>query len=137
MKYIDTNIFVLPAIYATRKAIRARQLVESIPTSDTIYTTSSLTLDEIVWNVLKIKKDRERAIQLCKYIIELPNLRILDVTVQDIQKALWFMKKYQNLQPRDSIHLAVCVNANIPTIISDDSDFDAIQEIQRQGLDRN
>ncbi|MCK4614874.1 MAG: type II toxin-antitoxin system VapC family toxin, partial [Thermoplasmata archaeon] len=97
--------------------------------------TSSLAMDEIVWVAMKEMGDRKKALILCKSILEIPNLKILDVTGGDILKALWFMEKYSKLKPRDAIHLAVCFNAGIFTIISDDSDFNDIEEITRESLE--
>ena len=97
--------------------------------------TASLTLDEFAWVVLKIKKDRKKAIAASKDILELPNLKILPTSNTDLIQAFEYMEKYEQLKPRDAIHLAVCTNSGIFTVISDDSDFDNIDEINRERLD--
>jgi len=135
MKYLDANVFILSAIYTGEKTDKASKILQSLSQSTLSCATSSLTLDEILWVTIKVTKEREKAIKLCKFIMELPNLEILDVTGKDILKALWFMEKYTKLKPRDAIHLAVCSNAGIFTIVTDDSDFDDIVEVNREGLE--
>ena len=133
MKYLDTNIFLLPLLYEGDKANKAKEILEKMVQGNLQCATASLTLDEFTWVI--IKKDRKKAIEACKDILELPNLKILDVTNSDIICALGYMEKYEQLKPRDAIHLAVCTNSGIFTIISDDSDLDNINEINREGLD--
>jgi len=135
MKYLDTNIFLLPMLYEGDKANKAKEILESMVEGNLQCATASLTLDEFAWVIIKIKKNRKIAIEACKDILELPNLKILAVSNTDVILALEYMEKYEQLKPRDAIHLAVCINSGIFTIISDDSDFDNINEINREDLD--
>lgn len=135
VKYLDSNVFLQSALYIGVKTDRAKAILESIAKDESSAATSSLAMDEIVWVAMKEMGDRKKALILCKSILEIPNLKILDVTGGDILKALWFMEKYSKLKPRDAIHLAVCFNAGIFTIISDDSDFNDIEEITRESLE--
>ena len=134
MKYLDTNVFVFPVLYDGEKSKRAREIVRSIFKRKEKCATSTLTLDEVLWAIITRTKDRDLAIDSCEDILSLKNLKILNVTSYDVKKAIWFMNKYQHLQPRDAIHLAVCNNSNIHTIITDDSDFEIIEEIRKEGL---
>ena len=135
VKYLDSNVFLQSALYIGVKTDRAKAILESIAKDESSAATSSLAMDEVVWVAMKEMGDRKKALILCKSILEIPNLKILDVTGGDILKALWFMEKYSKLKPRDAIHLAVCFNAGIFTIISDDSDFNDIEEITRESLE--
>lgn len=135
MKYLDANVFIYPVLYEGAKAERGREILESIAEGRESYATSSLTLDEVAWKIISLKNERKEAIGVCADILGLSNLAILDVTGDDILKALWFMEKYSKLKPRDAIHLVVSFNAGIFTIITDDSDFDTIDEITRERLE--
>ena len=135
MKYLDSNVFIIASLYEGKQADRGKEVLTSLSKGIEVYATSSLTLDEVLWGIIKETRDRDQAIGICKDILEFPTLEILDVTGTDIIKAVWFMEKYPKLKPRDAIHLAVCFNASIFTIITDDSDFDEIEEVNREGLD--
>mgnify|MGYP001215473615 CR=1 FL=1 len=135
MRYLDSNIFLLPVLYKGRKADRAKSILELMVSGNTQCATSALTIDEVLWVLIKMTRDREGAIATCKDIVELPNLTVLDVTNHDSLRALELMEKYVQLKPRDAIHLAVSTNAGIFSIVSDDSDFDGISEVNRESLD--
>ena len=135
MKYLDTNIFLLPILYEGKKADKAKEILENLAQGKIQCATSSLTIDEFIWVLIKIKNDRKQAIEASKDLLQLPNLRILDISFSDLLVALDFMERYNQLKPRDAIHLASCTNSGIFTIISDDSDYDGIKEINRESLD--
>ena len=102
VKYLDSNVFLQSALYIGAKTDRAQAILESIAKDESSAATSSLAMDEIVWVAMKEMGDRKKALILCKSILEIPNLKILDVTGGDILKALWFMEKYSKLKPRDA-----------------------------------
>jgi len=132
MKYIDANVFILPAIYddgRDEKAKSARRILEKIADSDMNAATSLLSWDEIVWVVRRTMKS-DVAIKEGEKFLEFPNLEMLDVKKNVIQKAQELSKKY-GLKPRDAIHVATAIENGIKEIISDDSDLDVIKEIKR------
>ncbi len=135
MKYLDSNVFIMPVLYKGKKAEKAKKILEMLSEGILSCATASLTLDEVLWVIIKQTHDRSRAIQICRDIMELPNLSILNVTAKDVVGALWFMDKYNWLKPRDAIHLGVCTNSGIFTIVTDDSDFNNVQEVSREGLE--
>lgn len=109
--------------------------MQSISSGKESAITSSLTLDEVAWTITKRTGDRNLAINICKDILDLPNLSIVDVKSKDVLKALNLMEKYPHLDPRDAIHVAVCHNANLSIIVSRDNDFDNIQEVDWRPLE--
>ena len=133
MKYLDSNIFIIPVLYAGKKAEKAKNILKEMVTGSHQYATSSLTLDEVVWIIMK-EKDRKTAIEIGRDILELPNLKILNVSGEDLLMALDLMNKYEHIKPRDAIHISVSVNSGIFTIVSDDEDFNDIDEIDKEGL---
>ncbi len=44
------------------------------------------------------------------------------------------MREHQVLSPRDAIHLAVATDHGIYTVVTDDSDFDDVDAVERRGL---
>ncbi|OYT53864.1 MAG: VapC toxin family PIN domain ribonuclease [Candidatus Altiarchaeales archaeon ex4484_2] len=132
MKYLDANVFIYAALYTGKKAEHAREILRTMVEGD-VAITSTLTIDEVVWAVWK-ESNREKAIKEGVRILELPNLKVLSVEVEDAYSALNLMNKYQKLRSRDAIHLAVSLRAGVFKIISDDSDFDDVDDIEREKL---
>jgi len=133
MKYLDSNVFLYPILYEGKKSKKAQKILTEMVKDNLICLTASLTIDEVLWIVTN-KVSREKALEVGKDIFELPNLKILDVRAIDVLNAIDLMERYKQLKPRDAIHGAVCLNAEIRTIVSDDNDFDKIKEIKREPL---
>ncbi len=132
MRYLNANVFIYAALYSGKKADHAREILKEMVEGKGAIT-STLTIDEVVWVVWK-ESNREKAIKEGVRLLELPNLKVLSVDVGDTYLALNLMNKYQKLNPRDAIHLAVSLRAGVYRIISDDSDFDEVGEIVRERL---
>ncbi|MBT9138922.1 MAG: hypothetical protein DDT31_01501 [Syntrophomonadaceae bacterium] len=94
---------------------------------------SCLVLDEVAWTVSK-HRDFNTGMRVWSDILEIPNLKILSIDENIAVKAPSLIGKYK-LRPRDAIHAALVVENAIGTIVSDDSDFDRVNEIQRVRLD--
>ena len=133
MRYIDSNVFIYAYLDTGEKRERSEQILKEI-VQGTSAITSALTINEIAWVIWKETSDREIAIEQALQTLELPNLLVLDVTARDMYSALNYMKKYQRLKPRDAIHLSVSMRAGVFRIVSDDSDFDDVGEIEREPL---
>ncbi len=101
---------------------------------DSSCATSALTIDEVMCVIMN-NTSKEKALQIGKDIMTLPNLKILDVTNEHIMQSIMFMEKYKKLKPRDAIHLAICTTAAIFRFITDDVDVDKISEINRIPID--
>lgn len=131
--YLDSNVFIYPALFRGKKSTKCRKLLEKIVRGEDTGITSALAIDEVVWSIMK-RKGRQKALLEARRIFELPNLRVLGVTAEDAYVSLRFMEKYPGLNPRDAIHLTVALNAGVYTIYSDDRHFDTIEEVNRKKL---
>lgn len=130
MIYCDSNLFIYPAIYtADRKTTMARKILEALARGKLKGLTCSLTVDEVLWVVWK-NAGKAAAIEWAKRVLEFPNLKIVDTTAFDMRKAIDLVQRY-GLRPRDAIHAACCLNHGIFTIVSDDADFDVVEELTR------
>jgi len=83
--------------------------------------TSSLTVDEVVYNAKKFA-GRDAAIASGLALVEDPSLEIAPVTRETAQKALRMMKE-ANLEPRDAIHVAAAIESKFDVFLSIDADF--------------
>ena len=133
MRYLDSNVFIFAALDNGKRGERAREILREIVRGK-VAITSALTLEEVIWAMWKETKSKEKAIENGIMILEFPNLKVLSVDSEDAYSALNLMKKYQKLKPRDAIHLAVSLRAGVFRIISDDPDFDDVDEVEREKL---
>ena len=135
MKYVDSNVFILPIVYDAEvesKAKSAKSVLIKIADGDLNAATSLLTWDEIVWVVRKLNS-LNVAIKEGGKFLQFPNLELLEVKGSVISKAQEIVEKY-GIKPRDAIHVASAIENGIKEIISDDSDLDIIKEITRVSL---
>ena len=133
MKYLDSNIFIYAYLDTGEKKEKSEQILKEI-VDGTAAVTSTITINEIVWVIWRETGDREIAIKQALQTLELPNLTVLEVNARDMYSSLNFMKKYPKLKPRDAIHLAVSLRAGVFRIVSNDSDFDGVSEVEREKL---
>jgi predicted nucleic acid-binding protein len=134
MYYIDANVFIYVALYEGRKHEHARALLEAVENGSEGAATAALTLDEVVW-VLSQEASRSVALEQGQRLLDIPNLRFVDVEGATLVGMLQQMRRNEHLRPRDAIHLATMESAGIYTIVSDDSDFDRVDDVDRRGLE--
>ena len=135
MPYIDSSVFIYPAIYQTesqQKAKKAKEILLKIEKGEISAHTSTLTWDEVVWVVGKLLS-RDDGINQGKKLLGFPNLEFINVDEGILTLAQDLLNKYK-LSPRDSIHAASAVSRKIKAVISDDKDFDQVKEITRAPL---
>lgn len=132
--YFDSNVFILPALYQGDRSQEASDWLKKMVEGQIEVGTSALTLDEVSW-IISREASREEALKEGERILELPHLKILDVKSEDTVRMINYQKRYEELDPRDAIHLSVAVRNGVHTVVSDDDDFDGVKEIERLGLD--
>jgi predicted nucleic acid-binding protein len=136
MPYIDSNVFIYPVIYQTeaqQKAKKAKEILHKIENGELSAYTSTLTWDEVVWVVSRVM-GRNDGIAQGRKLLGFPNLKFINADENVLTQAQTLMDKYK-LSPRDSIHVASALVRNIKAVISDDADFDQVQEIKRTPLE--
>lgn len=131
--YLDSNVFIYPALYQGEKSAGAAALLGRIVDGELQGATASLTLDEVIW-ILSRETDRGTALEQGKRILRMPNLRILDVREREIREGIETMERHDALAPRDAIHLAAMRVRGIERIVSDDEDFAAVSEVEHHRL---
>ncbi len=126
--YIDSNVFIFAATDKDKKGKNCRRIIELISQKKLICTSSYLVIDEVVW-VLKKHIGKKDAIKITKAMLSLP-IKWIELDKSIILKMIDILEK-TNLDPRDAIHLASMMHSGLSSIISEDADFDKIDEIQR------
>lgn len=132
MYYCDSNLFIRPTISSEPKAERAARILRALVRGQIEGLTSSLTVDEVLWVTWKVA-GKEKGTRAAEIVLSLPGLRVVDTKVSDVRRAIELVKKY-DLKPRDAIHAACSLNHGVFTIISDDLDFDVMDELGRLGF---
>ncbi len=131
MLYVDSNIFIYPAIYdqKIREAKKSKEFLTKIASGQLVAYTSTLSWDEVVWIVRKIDSV-DASLKVGRLLLNFPHLRFLGINRNVVLRAQGLMEKYE-LKPRDSIHAASALENGITTIISYDKDFDRVKELKR------
>lgn len=119
--YLDANIFFAAGNPEETEHRAASEILLKIQEGELIGCTSSLTVDEVVYNAKKFT-GREAAIASGLALVEDPLLEIIPVTRETAQKALRMMKE-ANLEPRDAIHVAAAIESKAVLFLSIDADL--------------
>ncbi len=134
MKYIDSNVFIyyvtLPE--SDPKAKASKEILIKIAEGNMHAATSALTWDELTWVVRK-KLGKKTSFVEGRKFLEFPNLRLIAINEAVVNQARKIAEKSE-LDPRDAIHAACCIENAIDEIVSDDGDFDAVTGIRRIAL---
>lgn len=126
--YLDANFFVIMNFSLDKKGEKAREILKSIKDGKKA-VTSALTLDEVMWTLIKNNK-RDELNAVIEQIYRIKNLEVKEVSPLSPLRALFFMENY-GLKPRDAFHAAVMESFGVDEIVTDDSDFDGIENIKR------
>lgn len=128
--YVDSNIFIYPAIYDPHNIPEAATAMARLReiTSGTIEAyTSTLTWGEVTWVVRRLFDPGRAAAQGASFL-ELPNLKLLKVDIETISEAQSIVENHE-LKPRVAIHAATALANGIHRMLSFDQDFDAIPSL--------
>lgn len=126
--YLDANFFIFSLLDKTEIGDSAREIQKRLAQGEFKGFTSSLALDEVLWVLIKNKK--EGLIQgVMDDIYRTPNLLIVPVSSTAPILAAENIGEY-GLNPRDATHVAVMEENGIEIIVSDDRDFEKVDKIE-------
>jgi len=125
-KYIDSSIFIQGIL---RSDNNCKNIVLKIAKREFTGVTSVLSWDEVTFITKKFLGKDQAKIEGDKFF-KLPNFIFVDAKKNVVLKAQKLFEKY-SLNPRDAIHIATALSQGCVEIISDDSDFDKLEEIKR------
>jgi uncharacterized protein len=130
--YLDANIFIFAALNNEELGNRAVSLLEKIQMGQERAVTSALTFDEVFWEVKK-NRGREKALETAEAMLNFPNLEIVAADKTVVHSAIELLRKY-NLAPRDALHAATAISEKVESIITEDSHFSKIKELNVKHL---
>ncbi len=125
--FIDTNV----PMYAAGKEHPLKnsclKVLESIAKNEILAFTDTEVFQEILYRFFSIRR-KEIGLSLFDGFVKIMHGAVMPVGYKDIMVAreLAGKKEYENLQPRDIIHLSVMINHGIETIITADKEFEKV-----------
>ncbi|MEE8359228.1 MAG: type II toxin-antitoxin system VapC family toxin [Candidatus Hydrothermarchaeales archaeon] len=117
--YIDSNIFIYHALMHRQLFKPCKRILEDVLEGNLDAFTSVLTLTE-VYHVISKETDGDKAEQAINAILSLP----LEVKDMHISTVILAMRKSENLQIFDRIHLTTAEEYQADCILTNDSDFE-------------
>ena len=126
MIYIDADPWIFAAVNNEEIGDQARESLQII-VENKIGITSSLTINEVMWVLIKLGHK-----EIIKEVVEsiYESLKVVPMSENAPLTALDLIESI-NLKPRDALHVAIAKEHNIDEILSDDSDFDVVEGIER------
>jgi predicted nucleic acid-binding protein len=132
MIYLDANVFLTATLDEGGAGKNAKALLRQVQVGGTAAATSALTYDEVFWLVKK-HRGHDDALMSAGALLMLPNLTIIDVTVEVVWRAHKLLEEY-SLDPRDAIHAACALTRGIKKVVSEDRHFDRVKGIKRASI---
>lgn len=128
--FVDVNLpmYAAGAPHPLREP--ARRVIRAIATGQLAAVTDAEVFQEILYRYLHIG-EREKGFRVFDRFYRIMIGRILPVEEADVLHARGLAERYPALSPRDLFHLAVMVRHGLTEIITADTGFDAIAEVQR------
>lgn len=130
MFYIDTNVFLYTMNAHSPYFDSCRSLLKLAINDKIKICTSVETIQEIVFFLRRMNKLKE-SLRLSKNLMKIIHvlLPIEDGTIKIYLKLLAKYGVLKRTASRDFIHLAVCLQEQVPIIITYDDDFTFFKEI--------
>ena len=126
--YIDANIFIYASIDNKKLGDNCRKIIKAINQNQVSCASSYLVIDEVLY-ILKKHIGKNDALTLIKSILSLP-IKWIEVD-KKIMISMISLFDTTSLDPRDAIHVASMKTLGLFTIVSEDADFDTIDEVDR------
>ena len=127
--YLDANVFIYAVLGSLAETQKAQGVLSQVASGSLHAFTATLTVDEVLW-VIQKHASRDVAGKAADIFFITPNLDMVNVDQQIIGSATEIYKT-TNLNPRDSIHIAVMKAKRIRTMMSTDTDFDSLPDVKR------
>lgn len=126
--FLDSNIIMYILSRSHPLKAPCLKILEKIRSSTIHVCTDTEVFQEVLYRYYSIGK-KEIGHQACKLLEDIAD-PILPVFHDDIVKAISILDQY-TVPVRDAIHAAIMLNNSIHQIISTDSHFDQISDINR------
>lgn len=127
--FLDTNIFVYAAGKDHPYKAPCLRVLREVADGTLSAITNVEVLQELL-HLLSRRKQRSQGITLCRNVLKLVPAP-LPINRNTIEMLCNFAEKYPDKPTRDLLHLASMAVAGINRIVSVDTDFDVMDEVER------
>lgn len=137
MKYIDPRVIVDAIAYDEKTELRAAQayrILLEIAKGRLEAATCYLTWTEVV-SALTGYPGPETALEKGRMLLTFPRLKFLELDGEVISRTQGLIGKYR-IATRHAVHAACALHNRYPEIISNDPEFDKVEELTRIPLDK-
>lgn len=108
----------------------AQQIILAIAQGKLEAVTNAEVFQEILYRFLHIDA-RKKGFEIFDQFQRIMAGRILSIEAADVHQARLLAERYPLLNARDLIHLAVMLRHGLKSLISTDTDFDQVTEVDR------
>ena len=127
--FLDTSIFMYAGGGEHPLRAPCRAILQRAKDREIDATTSAEVVQEIVHRYLSINRPATAAAMARELLAVFRP--VLSVTDHVVRRLPDLAERYPTLAARDLIHVATCLEEGIETIISPDTGFDLVSEINR------
>jgi len=129
---VDSCVFVAALNSKDKNHNEGKTIMEKILKKQTTYkfVINDYILDEVV-TYLRKKVGYDISIKVLNLLLNQNYFTLLKVTEENLKAAYFFFKRYDGLSFTDACILSTMISNNIKKIISFDSNFDIIKNIER------
>ena len=128
--FIDTNVPIYAAGRAHPLKEPCRQVLRFVGSASQAFVTSAEVLQEMV-HIYLARQEWPQGRQVFQDFLVLMQDRVEAVLVADVQRAARLADTHQSLSSRDLLHVSVMQRLGLRHIVSADSGFDRIPEVER------
>lgn len=125
-------MFIYATLNTAEPGLKARALLTRIEEDDEEASTSTLTVDEVVWIVKKLR-GMDQALEVGDALVNFRGLKLIPVDENIVRDSLKLMRAH-GFDPRDAIHAASAIRCGADPIVSSDSHFDKLGKPARKNL---
>lgn len=128
--FIDTNIPIYAAGRAHPLKEPCRQVLRLIASDSQAFVTSAEVLQEML-HIYLARQEWSQGRQVFQDFLVLMQDRVEAVLVADVQRAARLADTYHGLSSRDLLHVGVMQRLGVRHIVSTDTGFDRIPQVER------
>jgi predicted nucleic acid-binding protein len=134
MYYIDSNIIIFHFVKDRVMGRKCKRLLERVSSGEIEVVSSVHLLNEVYATIRMVTGNENKAMKLALKTLEF-GIKFHDLSLETFADVLEVSKKFR-LKWGDCIHYLTMKRLNVKRIISDDTDFDRTEGIERIDLRR-
>lgn len=124
--FLDSMLFIYLFEEDSRYIKKIRRLFENIESGKLSAVTSIITPLEVL-SAAKLEKDQDKLLDFGRFFQKTPNLAIIDISWDIMEKAASLRRKNVHLRTPDSLQIATAIIAGVKVFITNDEKLKALK----------